>query len=671
MQAAGLFTSASRSIAPRKPLTVSQWADANRILSSKASAIPGRWVTDRTPMLREPMDCMSARSPVQEVVCIFPIQFGKSEFETNVIGYTMCENPGPIMVVLPGEVSQDKFINQKLNPLLEETDACTQALTSTSSRNASNTRGFKDFAGGQLYIEHAGNAKRLKSTSAKLVLADEFDSFASSLKTGDDPDALLDGRHSAFPSTYKRASVGTPEIIGQSRLEAKWDNSDQRHYHVPCPHCDHSHPLTWEGFHWSLGPDGKVTRAWVTCPECGADIDEHHKDTMSDRGHWVPTHPGRKIRGYRASFLNYRFGLGPRWAEMAQAWLDAQGDHSRLKTFTNDRKAVGWEDAAMRNVKHNAIADRAEAYPVRHAPHGVLVITAGVDTQDNRLAVHITGWGRGLSFWALDYVELVGDPAGDEVWAALTELLNTPILHASGATLRVETVAIDAGGHRTEAVKAYVRDRRVRRPLAIFGAVPNNAPVLSKGRLHDVDWKGRSDKRGVMVHHVGTVGIKHWLYSRLSTDADKAPDQRLTHFTDQLPGEYFPGLVSETYDPRKNRFVNRRGARNEPLDTWVYSFAAAHHPEVRLHRLTRADWDRIEATILARAGKNPILPLDKKSATIGPVAVDENPQHSQAVNEPPQSPADADPVPLRPPVQARPSKLPALPRKGGGWIKKW
>ena len=96
MQAAGLFTSASRSIAPRKPLTVSQWADANRILSSKASAIPGRWVTDRTPMLREPMDCMSARSPVQEVVCIFPIQFGKSEFETNVIGYTMCENPGPI-----------------------------------------------------------------------------------------------------------------------------------------------------------------------------------------------------------------------------------------------------------------------------------------------------------------------------------------------------------------------------------------------------------------------------------------------------------------------------------------------------------------------------------------------------------------------------------------------
>ena len=104
-----------------------------------------------------------------------------------------------------------------------------------------------------------------------------------------------------------------------------------------------------------------------------------------------------------------------------------------------------------------------------------------------------------------------------------------------------------------------------------------------------------------MVYHVGTVGSKHWLYSRLSTDADKTPEARLTHFTDQLPSEYFPGLVSETYDPSKNRFINRRGARNEPLDTWVYAYAAAHHPEVRLHRHTKADWDALQARITGQA----------------------------------------------------------------------
>lgn len=256
----------------------------------------------------------------------------------------------------------------------------------------------------------------------------------------------------------------------------------------------------------------------------------------------------------------------------------------------------------MRAVKHNVIADRAEAYAIRVAPAGVLAVTAGVDTQDNRLAVQLVGWGRGLQFWVLDYIELPGDPAEDSVWNALANLLNAPIDTAGGAILRVEAVAIDAGGHRTEAVKAFVRDRRVRRPLAIFGAVPNNAPVLSKGRMQDVDWRGRLDKRGVMIHHVGTVGIKHWLYSRLSTDADKAPEQRLAHLSDQLPPEYFAGLVSESYNPSKNRFEKKRGARNEPLDTWVYAYAATHHAELRLHRRTKAEWDAVEARLAHAAG---------------------------------------------------------------------
>ena len=166
----------------------------------------------------------------------------------------------------------------------------------------------------------------------------------------------------------------------------------------------------------------------------------------------------------------------------------------------------------------------------------------------------------------------------------------------------MEPVPTDAGGHRTEAVKAYVRRRVIRRPLCIFGAVPNNAPVLSKGKLQDINWRGQADKRGVMIHHVGTVGIKHWLYSRLSTDADKQADARTVHLSEDLPADYFGGLVAETYNPTKNRFEKRKGApRNEPLDTWVYSYAAAHHPELRLHRLTKADWDAREARLQSPA----------------------------------------------------------------------
>lgn len=607
MEVLDLFDAAARAIQPRKPTTVSQWADQNRILSSKTSAMPGKWVTARNPMLGEPMDCMSASSAVREMVAILPIQFGKSEIETNIVGYVMCEDPSPIMVVLPGEVSLNKFVNQKLNPLLEETPACEEALKTTASRNSSNTRGFKDFAGGQLFLEHAGNDKRLKGTTAKVVLVDEFDSVASSLPTGDDPDALLDGRNSAFPSTSKRASVGTPQIVGLSRLEAKWEKSDQRLFHVPCPHCAHEHPLTWEGFHWSLGADGKVLRAWMVCPECGAEIDEHHKDRMVDAGRWVPRHPHRRLRGYRASFLYYRFALGPRWKEMAQVWVDAQGDLAALKTFTNDRRAEAWEDPAMRAVKHNAIADRAEPYPLRHAPVGVLRITIGVDTQDNRLAVQVVGWGKGMAFWVLDYIELLGDPAEDAVWVALTDLANRPIAHASGGTLVAEAIGIDMRGHRTEAVKAWARKRLVRRVMVMYGAKPNNAPVISKGKLEDRNARDKADKRGVLLYQVGTVAIKNWLFGRLSVDADREPQDRQTHYSKDLEREFFTGLVSETYDPRTGRYIKRRGARNEPLDTWVYAFAAAHHPELRLHRWSGPDW-QAAADALHRQPREEAMP---------------------------------------------------------------
>lgn len=281
-------------------------------------------------------------------------------------------------------------------------------------------------------------------------------------------------------------------------------------------------------------------------------------------------------------------------------WLEAQNDPARLKTFVNDRLAQAWEDPVMRAVKMNIVADRAEPYPIRMAPNYVGAITAGVDTQDNRLAIHIVGWGKGMAAWSLDYIELMGDPADDTVWNALVALLNQPIEREDGSFLAVQSTAIDAGGHRTEAVKNFVRSRRIRRPMCIFGAKPNNAPVLSRAKAQDVNWKGQLDKRGVFIHHIGTVAVKHVFYGRLSTDGDKEQEKRMLHFSDQFEPAFFVGLTSETYDPRKNRFVNRRGARNEPLDTWVYAYAAAHHPELRINTYTKAKWESLLAIKLAK-----------------------------------------------------------------------
>lgn len=641
-----------RAIAPRKPITVSQWSDLNRRLSSKGSALAGRWVTDRNPPLREPMDAMSSRSPVREVVLCFPIQFGKSEVALNALGYTMDHNPGPVMVCLPGEVSMHKWIAQKLNPMIEETPAVREVLTSTTSRDAANRREFKDFAGGQLYMEHAGSPVRLKSTSVRTLLVDEIDEFSTHLHSGDDPVDLLNGRTSAFPGTYKRLYISTPTVRGLSRIEQLYEQSDQRRFYVACPHCGHEQHLQWAGLRWQQVGD-KAHSVRYVCTDCGGEIEEHQKTELIAHGRWVPGNPGATTRGYHINALYYQIGLGPRWADLVEAWIRAQNDPAKLKTFVNDRLAETWEDQAMRAVRHNAVADRAEAYPVRLAPDGVLAITAGVDTQDNRLAVHITGWGRGMAFWTLDYVELPGDPANEEVWTALTDLLNQEIPHASGGSLPVLCTAIDTGGHRGEAVKNFVRQRRIRRPMAIFGATANTAPVLAKPKAHDVTWRGQVDRRGVMMYAVGTVAVKHWLFSRLSTDSEKPLDRRLTHFSQDLPPEYFAGLVSETFNPAKNRFDKRRGARNEPLDTFVYSLAAAHHPELRLHQYTDAKWRELEVD---QANRRALL-LAAPSAS----AVDDN-THKEAAAAARNSITPAEP-PLQPLQAMRPRAAPTFSRR--------
>jgi phage terminase large subunit GpA-like protein len=603
----------ARAIAPRKPLTVSQWADTERWLSSKESPREGQWITDHNPLLREPMDCLSRGSGVHDVTILFPIQFGKTMVEINALGYTMDHDPCPIMVVLPDDITKDAWTLQKFNPMIENTPAVQRALTTQNSRDSANQRAFKDFAGGQLFIEHGKTASRLALRTAKRVLVDELDKFVAALPSGEDPLELLKGRTSAYPTSYQRCYIGSPGIKGISRLDELYENSDQRTYHVACPHCGHEQPLTWPGLQWT--PDRK--QSWYVCRENGCMIEEFNKTDMIARGRWVPKAPEVKSRGYQANCLYYPIGMGPRWLDLVNMWLDAQGDLPKLQVFVQERLAEAWENAATRNVKASKVAERAESYPLKVAPRGVLEVTAGVDTQDNRLCIHIVGWGRSKKSWTLDYDELPGDPAEDYVWTLLTDRLNQPIECEGGGILRVAAVAIDMMGHKTEDVKAYVRRNVVRRPMAIYGAKQNTAVPLARPKLQDINWRGQVDKRGVKTWPVGTVAIKDLLFGWLAADGDpeivgpdgrtKVPREladRFVHYSKELPESFCKGLVSEVFNPKTNRYEKRKGGvRNEPLDTWVYAYAAACHPELRLPRRNKHEWDAAEARLIASGGQ--------------------------------------------------------------------
>lgn len=591
-----IATAFARALRPRARLSVSEWADAHRVLSVVGSAEPGRWKTSRTPYLREIMDCLSEHHPARKVVFRKSSQVGGTEVGSNWIGYIMAHAKGPVAVVMPTDRSLTDWMSQKFDPMAAETPAVAEVLANRNNRSADNNAQRKKFAGGILYTKTAGSTSDLKSTSLRYAIADEVDEYTWDTGQGD-PLGLLDVRLTTYHDS-KLFIVSSPTVRDASVIDVEFAGGDQRYYHVPCPHCGHHQPLQWGNLRWHhvSGQREDVKEAWYVCAECGTEIAETHKTTMLARGAWVAANPGAPYPSFHINALYSPTGLGKSWPELATQWVRSQDDPRSLQLFINTRLGEAWADRS-RDLKANALLARAEPHQLRTVPPGVLCITAGVDTQDDRLEVALWGhaWDADLATrirWPVDYHVIPGRPSGDEVWAALADYLGARFELPNGRSLPIEATAIDIGGHHTHAVYAFVRSRRVPRCIAVKGAATPGKQILGKPSMQDVNWKGITQKKGVALYLVGTDTAKHLLYGLLEADAERPAHECRVRFSADLGEKWFDGLVSEVFNPRKNRWEIKKGKRNEPLDTFVYAEAASHHPELYLHKWRPIDWKR-------------------------------------------------------------------------------
>ena len=605
------FRAARRAIRPKDSLTVSEWADANRMLSGEGSAEAGGWKTSRTPYLREVMDSLSEDSPARKVVFMKSSQVGGTEAGSNWLGYIMAHAKGPVAVVMPTEKAMQDWASQKFDPMAKDTPAIAAVLASRSNRSGDNSAARKRFTGGILYFKTAGSTTELKSTSLRYYIADEVDEWDWTTLQGD-PLGLLEIRATTFHDR-KGFVVSSPTLKDASRIEEQFHLGDQRRYMVPCPHCGERQHLKWPNIRWQkMGP--RVSRAWYVCEECGCEIDEHHKPGMLAGGRWIAHHADGLWRSYHINAIYSPIGLGLSWAELADEWIEAQDDPAKLMRFINTRLGETWADRSH-DMKPNILAARAEPYALRSIPMGALVLTAGVDTQDDRLEIRVIGWGADGKEWTIDYHVIHGNPAEERIWDALDQYLTAEFSNAWGKTLRIEASAIDTGGHHTHAVYAYVRRARARRVMAIKGASTAGRVILGKPSHQDVNWRGQTIKKGVALYTVGGDTAKHWIYARLNGDADKDPSERKVHFSTELEPWFYDQQVAETYNPRRNRWEIKKGKRNEVLDTHVYAIAASHHPELYLHKWKAIDWKR-RTIMIEPDDKAPVEAPENKPAAV-------------------------------------------------------
>jgi phage terminase large subunit GpA-like protein len=532
------------------------------------------------------MDCLSSSSPVQRVVMMFAAQTGKTEAGSNWLGYVIDHAPGPLLAVQPTVEMAKRLSKQRLESMITDTPCLAAKIAPARARDSGNTMFSKEFSGGIMLLTGANSATGLRSAPCRYLFADEVDAFPSDVDGEGDPVALAERRTTTF-ARRKILLTSTPTVKDFSRIEAEYLRSDQRRFYVPCPSCGGMQWLQWPRLKWDAKRPGDVR---YQCEHCSERFEENHKPAMLAAGEWRATAPSDgRTAGFQLSGLYSPLGWCS-WEQLVDDFLRAKSDAPALKAFVNTRLAETWEEDYAAAVSADGLMTKRLAYESGTCPDGVVLLTCGVDVQDNRLAVSVWGWGEGETGWLIWHQELMGDPTQVEVWGQLDQVLVTEWATVAGKALKVSQVAVDSGGHCTHEVYRYVRDRVRQNVVAIKGSSRRNSSAVGKGNKVDVSWQGRVLKRGVTLYQLGTDTIKTTLFGRLRHN--EAGGIGTLHFGMAADEEYFRQLTSERQALRYHRgfpireWVKKAGDRNEALDCVVYAYAAMLLFSRRMNRAT-------------------------------------------------------------------------------------
>lgn len=576
MSLAHLYRHTMASFRPPKRMSVSEWADAFRIVGSESASEPGPWRTSRAPYQRGPMEAFT-QPGVEKIVMMFGAQLGKTEIELNMMGRSIDLDPGPMLFVQPTDTFARDFSQRRAAPMIRACRPLAEKVADSRSRDSGNTIGMKMFPGGSVTFTGANSPTELAGRPIRYVFMDEVDRFPKSAGSEGDPVKLTEQRTANFRNR-KIVMTSTPTLKSQqdvsatSRIYREYLKGTQEEWQVRCPRCGAYSALHFDDIKFDktisdAGGDQRLQCTWVKwrCPNCREMVEEY--ELKRSGGRWEARRPEALESGVRSFHINSFCSPWSDWKALVQEFLDARSDPQQLQVFWNTKLGLPWEvrDHSGRPEKLYA---RREHYNAE-IPDGVLVLTMGIDTQDNRLEFEVVGWGRDEESWGILRGIIPGRADAPGVWEEVDALLDREWSLKNGRTMRISATFIDSGGHFTQEIYRQCAARAGRRIWPIKGVGGENVPYV---RLSKQD--------GALLFLIGVDSGKEAIM--YAADVEE-PGPRYMHFPiDHQCGydeEYFAGLISERLVPvRKNgRMVMRWEKiheRNEPLDMRDYALAA-------------------------------------------------------------------------------------------------
>lgn len=581
---------------PLSKTSVSRWADNHRMLSSGISAEPGKWKTSRAPYQKDIMNAFT-ESGIHRVVVKSSSQIGKSDMMNNVIGRFAHLDPCAIMMIQPTiDMAQD-YSKTRIAPMIRDTKVLNNLFYDVKSRDANNTILSKVFPGGRLIMCGANSPAGLASRPIRILLADEVDRFPDSAGTEGDPVDLAAKRMTTFWNSCM-GLFSTPTNEGSSRIDEEYLAGTQEEWQHKCPNCGEYHLLRHidmtVDYKEIKTPSGKKTVIvndvkW-RCPHCGFSFSE--KEMKQTPQKYISRNADALKNGIRSFFVNGFTSPWMTWSKIMREWLEAKGDPEREKVIMNTVFGESYKQKGAFEDEQIFLR-RRESYGAE-LPNGVLLLTAAIDTQDNRLEYEVVGWGKEEECWGIRKGIVLGAPNQDRTWKEIDNILDKTYHFADGKGLKVVRTFIDSGGHYTSDVYNYCQKNFHKQRFAIKGRGGPGIPLIYKIA------KANNAKAPLIL--LGVDDGKQQIMDRLSIDS---PGPLYFHFPQdegikELSNRgyddlYFKGIISEHKKVYKRNGVLRevwettKNVRNEPLDLRNYNLACM--------KSLKPDWGKLEMLV--------------------------------------------------------------------------
>ena len=472
-----IYSMYSATIPNNNLIPVSQWAEENRYLDSKASGRSGLFEFENAPYCKEIADRFSKNDPTQEIAIMKGVQLGlTTSVIENVIGYSIDLDPCPMMFVFPNKDQAEEYKKIKIDGLIDNSDLRGKITAETDNRNTrrtGDTASLLEFKGGFLKFVSANNPKELRSTHIKKVLLDELDGYPDELKSEGDPVQIVTSRTDAYSELGRKICYNsTPALKHNSKIYAYYLKGDQRKYFVPCPICGEMQELVFYKSDGGLYSDdlavdngkiktkpygimfnadecreGNYDSVCYRCKHCGGEFKDHYKKSIEKKGEWRPT-ANSKVPHFVSYHISALYSLTRAWWRIVQRFLEAGKDPIKLQVFYNLDLGLPFEERTG-GVEYQQVQRlRVETQERNVVPEDALFMTCAADVQRNRIEADIRAWGDRYRGYGIDHRIFYGNTFDiyDPCWQQFRALKDEVFTDGR----KIDMLGVDSGDGETQ-----------------------------------------------------------------------------------------------------------------------------------------------------------------------------------------------------------------------------